>query len=89
MYFFLIVVLNCWLNANLSLNLPRSTCDERKPSVHEDRDSAVAKENPYSPVRGHCTAVLSTVLLDCHPLHKSVPLTLHINKGLLVSLIHT
>ncbi len=73
LYFFFSVVLNCWLNANLSLNFSRSTCDERKPSVHEDRDLAVAKENPYNPVRGHCTAVLSTVLLDCHPLHKSVP----------------
>jgi len=47
LYVFLIVVLNWWLNANLSLNLPRSTCDERKPSVHEDRDSAVANEYPY------------------------------------------
>lgn len=61
MYFFLSVVLNCWLNANPSLNLPRSTCDERKPSVHEDRDSAVANENPYNPVHGHCTIELSTI----------------------------
>jgi serine/threonine protein kinase len=26
----------CSMNANLSLNLAKSTCDKRKPSVHED-----------------------------------------------------
>ncbi len=35
-YFYLIVVINWLLNANLSLNLLKSTCDKRKPSEHED-----------------------------------------------------
>ena len=37
------------VNANLSLSLPKSTCDVRKPSIHEEDAGTVT--NPRTMVR--------------------------------------